>query len=235
MNQLMQEAMRWFGPADSVTLAAIRQTGATAVFTSLHQIPYGEAWPAELIASRRDEIAAAGLGWTVVESVPVSEAIKTRTGDFERHLENYRFTLQRLGAAGIHVVVYNFMPVLDWVRTDLRHRLPDGTEALLYDPAKFAAFDLFALARRGAEADHAPAVRAAAKIYWNALDTAARDALVRQTLDLFPGVRLGLTLDGLRTMPARYPATDAYRRWAKPRRRWKARSTSAASSVCTLP
>ena len=156
---LMAEAMRWFGPGDSVTLAAIRQTGATEVFTSLHEIPYGEAWPAELIASRRDEIAAAGLTWRVVESVPVSEAIKTRTGDFERHLENYRVTLEHLGAAGIHVVVYNFMPVLDWVRTDLRHVLPDGTEALLYDPAKFAAFDLFALARPGAAADHPTAVR----------------------------------------------------------------------------
>jgi mannonate dehydratase len=100
----MAEAMRWFGPTDSVTLAAIRQTGATDVFTSLHEIPYGEAWPAELIVSRRDEIAAAGLTWRVVESVPVSEAIKTRTGDFERHLENYRVTLERLGAAGIHVV-----------------------------------------------------------------------------------------------------------------------------------
>ncbi len=211
MNNLMHEAMRWFGPGDSVTLAAIRQTGATAVFTSLHEIPYGEAWPAELIASRRDGIAAAGLTWSVVESVPVSEAIKTRTGDFERHLENYRLTLQRLGAAGIDVVVYNFMPVLDWVRTDLRHRLPDGTEALLYDPAKFAAFDLFALARPGAEAGHAPAVRAAAKIYWDALAATGRDALVQQTLDLFPGVRLGLSLDGLRTMLARYAAIDAAR------------------------
>ena len=211
MHNMMNEAMRWFGPNDSVTLADIRQTGATAVFTSLHEVPYGEAWPAELIATRQDQIAAAGLTWRVVESVPVSEAIKTRTGDFERHLENYRLTLQRLGAAGIHVVVYNFMPVLDWVRTDLRHRLPDGTEALLYDPAKFAAFDLFALARPGAATDHTPAVRAAAKTYWDALDTTARDALVQQTLDLFPGVRLGLTLDGLRTLLARYATIDAAR------------------------
>ena len=213
----MAEAMRWFGPGDSVTLAAIRQTGATEVFTSLHEIPYGEAWPAELIASRRDEIAAAGLTWRVVESVPVSEAIKTRTGDFERHLENYRITLERLGAAGIDVVVYNFMPVLDWVRTDLRHVLPDGTEALLYDPAKFAAFDLFALARPGAAADHPPAVRAAAKNYWEALDLTGRDALVQQTLDLFPGVRLGLTLDGLRALLARLtaaPVHGPFIRWA---------------------
>lgn len=211
MNNLMAEAMRWFGPGDNVTLAAIRQTGATAIFTSLHEIPYGEAWPSALIASRQAEIAAAGLAWRIVESVPVSEAIKTRTGDFERHLENYRLTLQRLGAAGIDVVIYNFMPVLDWVRTDLRHRLPDGTEALLYDPAKFAAFDLFALARPGAEADHPLTVRAAAKIYWAALDAAGRDAFVQQTLDLFPGVRLGLTLDGLRTMLERYAAIDAVR------------------------
>jgi len=211
MQNLMNEAMRWFGPNDGVTLADIRQTGANTVFTSLHEIPYGEAWPAELIASRRDQIAAAGLTWRVVESVPVSEAIKTRTGDFERHLENYCLTLSRLGAAGIHVVVYNFMPVLDWVRTDLRHRLPDGTEALLYDPAKFAAFDLFALARPGAEADLPPTVRAAAKSYWSALDDAGREALVQQTLDLFPGVRLGLTLDGLRTMLTRYAEIDAAR------------------------
>lgn len=208
---LMSEAMRWFGPGDGVTLAAIRQTGATAVFTSLHEIPSGEAWPAELIAARRAEIAAAGLAWSVVESVPVSEAIKTRTGDYVRHLENYRLTLERLGAAGIQTVVYNFMPVLDWVRTDLRHRLPDGTEALLYDPAKFAAFDLFALVRPGAEADHPPAVRAAAARYWAALDDAARDALVQQTLDLFPGVRLGLTLDGLRARLAAYAGIDAAR------------------------
>src|SRR5687768_15060003 len=115
---LMVEAMRWFGPKDTVTLSEIRQTGATAIFSALHEIPYGEAWPAELIAQRKAEIAAAGLEWRVVESVPVHESIKTRTGEFERHLENYRLTLQRLGAAGLHVVVYNFMPVMDWVRTD---------------------------------------------------------------------------------------------------------------------
>ena len=109
------------------------------------QADWGEAWPLAQIIQRRDEVAAAGLAWRVVESVPVSEAIKTRSGDWARQIENYRVTLERLGAAGIGVVVYNFMPVMDWVRTDLRHRLPDGSEALRYDPAKFAAFDLFAL------------------------------------------------------------------------------------------
>lgn len=208
MKNLMFEAMRWFGPADTVTLAEIRQTGATTVFSALHDIPYGEAWPAERIAQRRDEIAAAGLTWRVVESVPVSEAIKTRTGDFQRHIDNYRTTLERLGAAGISVVVYNFMPVMDWVRTDLRHRLPDGTEALLYDPAKFAAFDLFALQRAGAERDFTAAQKNAAREFWDSQTTEQRDAFVRQTLDLFPGVRLGLTLDDFRTMLARYVAID---------------------------
>ena len=201
--------MRWFGPGDSVSLAEIRQTGATAVFSALHDIPYGEAWPASRIAQRRDEIAAAGLSWRVVESVPVHESIKTRTGEFARHLENYGTTIERLGAAGIEVIVYNFMPVMDWVRTDLRHRLPDGAEALLYDPAKFAAFDLFALRRGGAEADWTAEQREAAGKFWRELPAAARDAFVRQTLDLFPGVRLGLTLDDFRAMLASYADIDA--------------------------
>jgi mannonate dehydratase len=208
---LMEEAMRWFGPTDSVTLNEIRQTGATAVFSALHEIPYGEAWPVELIAQRQAQIAAAGLAWRVVESVPVHESIKTRTGDFARHIENYKLTLERLGAAGIEVVVYNFMPVMDWVRTDLRHRLPDGSEALLYDPIKFAAFDLFALRREGAEADWPAAQRARAEKFWQSQTPAEREALTKQTLDLFPGVRLGLTVEDFRAMLARYREIDARR------------------------
>jgi len=211
MRLLLEEAMRWFGPADTVTLAEIRQTGATAVFSALHDIPYGEAWPAERIAQRQAEIAAAGLIWRVVESVPVSEAIKTRTGDFERHLENYRLTLRRLGEAGISVVVYNFMPVLDWVRTDLRHRLPDGSEALLYDPKKFAAFDLFALQRPGAERDFTPEQQSAAALYWEALGPDGQRQFVRQTLDLFPGVRLNLDIEDLRRLLGAYRDIDGAR------------------------
>jgi mannonate dehydratase len=206
---LMEEAMRWFGPADTVALAEIRQTGATAVFSARHDIPYGEAWPTAAIAERQAEIAAAGLAWRVVESVPVHESIKTRTGDYARHLENYRLTLTRLGAAGIDVVVYNFMPVMDWVRTDLNYRLPDGTEALRYDPLKFAAFDLFALQREGAAADWSSEQRAGARRFWEGQSAAARDAFVQQTLDLFPGVRLGLTLADFRAMLRRYAAIDA--------------------------
>eukprot|EP00698_Gefionella_okellyi_P000306 TRINITY_DN10258_c0_g1_i1.p1 TRINITY_DN10258_c0_g1~~TRINITY_DN10258_c0_g1_i1.p1 ORF type:complete len:428 (-),score=80.01 TRINITY_DN10258_c0_g1_i1:77-1306(-) len=203
-ENLLDEGMRWFGPNDTVSLAEIRQSGARSVFTSLHEIPYGEAWPLELIESRRDEIAAAGLRWHLVESVPVSEAIKTRTGDFDRHIENYKLTLQRLGAAGIPVVVYNFMPVLDWVRTDLHFRLVDGREALLYDPNKFAAFDLFALKRPGAEKEWQEDQKVAAAQFWHSLSDSEHEAFTRQTLDLFPGVRLGLSLDDLRAMLARY-------------------------------
>ncbi len=208
-KNLMEEAMRWFGPADSVTLPEIRQTGATAVFSSLHEVPYGEAWPAELIAERRDEISRAGLIWRVVESVPVDEAIKTRTGDFERRIENYKVTLQRLGAAGVNIVVYNFMPVMDWVRTDLHYRLPDGTQALRYDPVKFAAFDLFALQRPGALDDWTAEQREAAAAFWNTQTEDARVAFTRQTLDLFPGVSLGLTAADFRAMLARYAMIGA--------------------------
>jgi len=208
MNNLMEEAMRWFGPTDTVSLEEIRQAGATAIFTALHQVPYGEAWSAAAIAERKAVVAAAGLTWRVVESVPVSEAIKTRTGDFARHIGNFCTTLERLGAAGIDVVVYNFMPVMDWVRTDLHFRFADGSEGLRYDPVKFAAFERFALQRPGAERDFSVEQWVAAEAYWTSLDASAREAFTRQTLDLFPGVRLGLTLEDFRAMLARYVSID---------------------------
>ncbi len=206
---LMEEGLRWFGPTDSVALGEIRQTGATTVFSALHEIPSGDAWPAEAIRQRQAEVAAARLAWRVAESVPVSESIKTRTGDFAEHIDHYRMTLERLGAAGIRVVVYNFMPVMDWVRTDLHYRLADGSEALVYDPIAFAAFDLFALQRDGAEADWSAEQRAEAEAFWHAQPAAARDAFTKQTLDLFPGVRLGLTVDDCRARLARYRGIDA--------------------------
>ncbi len=201
--------MRWFGPNDTVSLAEIRQTGATTIFSSLHAIPYGEVWPLDAITHHRDTIAAAGLRWAVVESLPVSEAIKTRTGDYARHIENYKISLERLGAAGIPVVVYNFMPVLDWVRTDLSYKLPDGAEALHYDPALFAAFDMFALQRPGAENDFTAEQIAGAKKFWSGLNDAAREAFTLQTLNLFPGVKLNVSVDGLRAMLAKYAGLDA--------------------------
>jgi mannonate dehydratase len=153
---LLQEGFRWFGPADPVPLSYIRQAGATAVFTALHQIPYGELWPREAIRERKELVAAAGLAWTVVESVPLHEDIKTGAGDLKTLFSNYANTLRHLAAEGITRVVYNFMPVLDWVRTDMHYVLPDGSESMHFDPVRFAAFEIHALKRSGAEAGYTP-------------------------------------------------------------------------------
>ncbi|MFT3788262.1 MAG: mannonate dehydratase [Tepidisphaeraceae bacterium] len=144
---LPEESFRWFGPNDPVPLAYIRQAGATAVFTSLHQIPYGELWTREAITERLAILADAGLRWTAVESLPVHEDIKTGRGDLKGLFANYVESMRNLAAEGVTTVIYNFMPVLDWIRTDVRHVLPDGSHCLLFDPAKFAAFELLALKR----------------------------------------------------------------------------------------
>ncbi len=207
--QLMEEGFRWFGPGDPVPLAFIRQAGATAVFTSLHQIPYGEVWPREAIRERKEMIEAAGLRWTVVESVPVHEDIKTGRGDLPRLFENYNTSLRNLAAEGIHTVIYNFMPVLDWVRTDMRWVLPDGSESMHYDPVRFAAFEIHALKRAEAEADYSPAQLEQAAAWWTILDEAARDAFVRSIIDVFPGVKWALSLDDIRAMLAKYEGMGA--------------------------
>jgi len=150
---LLGEGFRWFVPADPVPLAFIRQAGAEAVFSSHHQIPYGEVWTRGAIRERKQMIGDAGLSWTVVESVPVHEDIKSGRGDLRRLFENYNNSLRNLAAEGIFTVIYNFIPVLDWVRTDMRWVLPDGSESLHYDPVRFAAFEIHALKRAGAEAD----------------------------------------------------------------------------------
>lgn len=201
---LLEECLRWFGPADPVPLPYLRHAGATAVFTSLHQIPYGERWPRETIRERKDQLAAAGLRWTAVESVPVHEDIKTGTGDLAYLFNNYAGTLRNLAAEGVHTVIYNFMPVLDWVRTDLRHVLPDGTECLLFDPVKFCAFELHALRRPGAEADFTPGQRELAAAWWAGLSDAARATFIQSIIDVFPGVKWGLTLDDIRARLAAY-------------------------------
>src|SRR5207248_3344556 len=150
-----------------------RQAGATDIFSSLHQTPYGELWPREAIRERKEMIAAAGLRWTAVESVPVHEDIKTGHGDLQLLFDNYTKTLRNLAAEGIKLVIYNFMPVLDWVRTETRMMLPDGSECLRYDPVRFAAFEIYALKRPGAEADFTPDQLEGAKTWWKSLDDAA--------------------------------------------------------------
>ncbi len=206
--QLLSEGFRWFGPNDPVPLAYIRQAGASAIFTSLHQIPYGEAWPREAIAERKQTIAAAGLRWDVAESVPVHEDIKSGRGDLRRLFENYATTLRHLAAEDIRVVIYNFMPVLDWVRTDMHWRLPDGSEAIHFDPVRFAAFEIHALKRPGAETDYTPEQLHCAADWWNQLGPSAQEAFVQTIIDVFPGVKWGLTLDHIRAMLARYEHTD---------------------------
>ncbi|MEY4242470.1 MAG: hypothetical protein RLZZ245_55 [Verrucomicrobiota bacterium] len=201
---LLEESFRWFGPADPVPLSYIRQAGASAVFSSLHQIPYGELWPREAIREHKQRIEAAGLRWTAVESVPVHENIKTGRGDLSVLFDNYTQTLRHLAEEGITTVIYNFMPVLDWVRTEMRHVLPDGSECLHFDPVKFAAFEVFALRRAGAEAEYTDAQLAAAEAWWSDLDDDARDSFVKTIIDVFPGVKWGLSLDHIRAMLAHY-------------------------------
>jgi len=207
-HPLLEECFRWFGPADPVPLAYLRHAGATAVFTSLHEIPYGEAWPREAIRARREQLAAAGLRWTAVESVPVHEDIKTGSGDLKTLFANYATTLRHLADEGVTTVIYNFMPVLDWVRTDMRHVLPDGTECLLFDPVKFCAFELHALKRPGAEADFTFEQIAAAARWWAGLTDDARVTFIQSVIDVFPGVKWGLTLDDIRTRLAAYAHID---------------------------
>jgi mannonate dehydratase len=200
----MGEGFRWFGPGDPVPLAHIRQTGAASLFTSLHHIPYGEVWPAEAIRQRQEMIHAAGLKWTVVESVPVHEDIKTGRGNLKELCSNYTQTLRNLAAQGVHVVIYNFMPVLDWIRTDLRYTLPDGAMCLRYDPVRFAAFEIYALQRPGAAADYTAEQIDRARAWWSALPEPERATFIQSIIDVFPGCKLGLSLDDIRALLAHY-------------------------------
>lgn len=201
---LAEESFRWFGPNDPVPLSYIRQAGATAVFTSLHQIPYGEHWPREAIRERIELLQSAGLRWTAVESVPVHEDIKSGRGDLKTLFSNYCQTLRNLAAEGINTVIYNFMPVLDWIRTDMHFVLPDGSRCLRYDPARFYAFEVHALKRPGAEKDYTPDQIERGDAWWAGLTNADREAFIQSIIDVFPGVKWGLTLDDVRGMLARY-------------------------------
>lgn len=199
----MEPTMRWYGPEDQVPLSFIRQAGCTGVVTSLHQIPYGEKWSEEAIRERQMTVDKAGMTWSVVESLPVHEDIKLRRGNYREYLDNYKDSLRNLGKCGIKVVTYNFMPVLDWVRTDLHYRLPDGSEALYFNCKEFAAFELFILERAGAESDYKPEEIARAKEFFDGLSLSQRNALSENIINNFPGFK-GVSLNDIRAMLAGY-------------------------------
>ena len=184
---LMTQTMRWFGPEDPVSLRDIRQAGASEVVTALHEIANGDVWPRAAIAARKTMIEQAGLGWSVVESVPVHEVIKTRGPDCDRLIAHYCESLRNLAACGITVVTYNFMPLLDWTRTDLAWAMPDGALALRFELEAVATYDIHILRRPGAEGDYAPALADAAARRFAAMDDAARTALARTIVAGLPG------------------------------------------------
>lgn len=192
------QSLRWFGPADPVSLRDIRQAGAAGVVTALHELPNGAVWPVEAIRARQQLIARAGLRWNVVESVPVHEQIKTAGPRRDELLASYAQTLRHLGACGVQTVCYNFMPVLDWTRTDLAYELPDGARALRFDQTAFAAFDLHLLRRPGAAADYDEARQHAAQLYFDGLDAAGHQQLQRTILAGLPGAEEGYSLESFR-------------------------------------
>ncbi|SLN23195.1 Mannonate dehydratase [Aquimixticola soesokkakensis] len=195
----MKQTWRWFGPEDAISLQDIRQAGASGIVTALHHLQNGAVWSIEEITARRDMIEAAGLTWDVVESIPVHEDIKTASAGWEQHAKAWAQSVRNLGACGITTVCYNFMPVLDWTRTNLWYELPDGARCLRFDATDFAAFDIHVLQRKNAKADHAPALREAAAKRAAQMSNAQREALIGTILAGLPGSEESYTPESFNT------------------------------------
>ena len=204
----MIESWRWYGEFDGVALGEIAQTGARGVVTALHAIPYGEIWPRDLIAGRKAELTAAGFDWVVVESLPVHERIKRGEGDLSALFANYRQSMANLAAEGVRAICYNFMPLLDWTRTDLAAPVAGGGRCLRFDATRMAAFELFMLGRAAAEGDYPAAVRAKAAAWYQRSTEADRDALLAAIMAGLPGAFDRYDAAGLRRALAAYDGVD---------------------------